>query len=190
GAGGLVGRSPGLDHKDFLATTRPYGDFILALNFRMVDGQGNSGVQFRSVRVPPHEMSGYQADLGEGYWGALYDESRRNMVLAYPRSEAIQALHKSDWNHYVIRALGDKISLTLSGHDSVRGCQETDASLARSGLLAVQLHAGGSMEIQFQDLLIQPVPRPTADDPTQPGFHLRTVKVNAEAGERKYTVYV
>ena len=35
-------------------------------------------------------MSGYQADIGEGYWGALYDESRRNMVLVYPRSEAVR----------------------------------------------------------------------------------------------------
>ena len=79
---------PGLDHNEFLATTRPYGDFILSLNFRLADGKGNSGVQFRSVRIPGHEMSGYQADIGEGYWGALYDESRRNMVLVYPRSDA------------------------------------------------------------------------------------------------------
>ena len=50
--GVLVGHSPGLDHNEFLATTRSYGDFVLSLNFRMVDGKGNSGVQFRSVRVP------------------------------------------------------------------------------------------------------------------------------------------
>ncbi len=81
----LVGHSPGLNHNEFLATTRSYGDFILSLKFRLVDGQGNSGVQFRSVRIPPHEMSGYQADIGENYWGCLYDESRRNKVLVSPR---------------------------------------------------------------------------------------------------------
>ena len=47
----------------------------------MIDGKGNSGVQFRSVRVPGHEMSGYQADIGDGYWGSLYDESSRNKTL-------------------------------------------------------------------------------------------------------------
>ena len=83
--GVLIGRSNGLNHNEFLATTRQYGSFLLSLNFRLADGQGNSGVQFRSVRVPGHEMSGYQADIGEGYWGALYDESRRNMVLVYPQ---------------------------------------------------------------------------------------------------------
>ncbi len=154
----------------------------------MRDGKGNSGVQFRSVRIPPHEMKGYQADLGEGYWGALYDESRRNMVLVYPRSDAIRALHRSDWNRYVIRAMGDRITLTLNGQDSVRGYQETDSGIDRSGLLAVQMHAGGPMEIQFRDLMIQPLPTPTADNPTQPGFHLRTVKT--DQGDRKYTVYV
>ena len=69
-------------------------DFVLALNFRLIDGKGNSGVQFRSVRVPSREMSGYQADIGEGFWGCLYDESRRNMVLVYPRSEAVDGVHK------------------------------------------------------------------------------------------------
>ena len=44
------------------------------------------------------------------------------------------------------------------------------------------------MEVQFKDMMIQSLPTPTADNLTQPGFHLRTVK--AEDGERKYTVYV
>jgi prenyltransferase beta subunit len=54
----LVGKSPGLDHNEFLATRQPYRDFILSLRFHLVDGNGNSGVQFRSVRVPGTEMSG------------------------------------------------------------------------------------------------------------------------------------
>ena len=43
----------------------------------------NSGVQIRSLRVPGStEMSGYQVDAGDGWWGKLYDESRRNKVIA------------------------------------------------------------------------------------------------------------
>ena len=61
----LVGKSPGLAHNEFLATRQPYRELILSLRFHLVDGNGNSGVQFRSVRVPGTEMSGYQADLGE-----------------------------------------------------------------------------------------------------------------------------
>ncbi len=186
--GVLIGRSSGLNHNEFLATTRPYASFALSLNYNLADGQGNSGVQFRSVRIPVHEMSGYQADIGDGYWGALYDESRRNMILAYPRAEAVRGVRPSGWNRYAIRAMGDRITLTLNGQDSVREYRETDPGIARDGLLAVQIHAGGSTEVQFRDLMIQPLPVPTAAEPNQPGFHLRTLKT--DEGERKYTVYV
>ena len=77
--GVLIGRSPGIKHNDFLATTKEYGDFILRFDIRLIDGKGNSGVQLRSKRVPnSHEVSGYQADVGQGWWGTLYDEARRN----------------------------------------------------------------------------------------------------------------
>ncbi len=186
--GVLIGRSNGLKDNEFLAYTRRFGSFVLALNFRLTDGQGNSGVQFRSVRIPGTEMSGYQADIGEGYWGALYDESRRNMVLAYPRAEAVRGVHRSGWNRYAIRAMGDKITLTLNGQETVREYKEADPAIARDGLVAVQMHAGGSMEVQFRDMMIQPLPTPSAAEPNQPGFHLRTLKT--DQGERRYTVYV
>ncbi len=185
--GVLIGHSPGINHNEFLATTRPFGDFIVSLNFRLVDGKGNSGVQFRSVRIANREMSGYQADIGEGYWGSLYDESRRNKVLVPASQDALKALNKTDWNHYTVRAVGDRITLGLGGAVAVN-YRETEPSVARSGLLAVQLHAGGPTEVQFKDMMIQPIPTPTADNPDAPGFHLRTVKT--EQGERKYTVYV
>ena len=100
---------------------------------------------------------------------------------------ARKALHKTDWNHYTVRAMGDHITLGLGGAQSV-DYHETDSSVARSGLLAVQIHAGGPMEVQFKDVMIQELPTPTAENPDSPGFHLRTLKT--EQGERKYTVYV
>ena len=183
----LVGHSPGLKYNDFLSSTNSYGDFILSLYFRMVDGKGNSGVQFRSVRIPHHEMSGYQADIGAGYWGSLYDESRRNKVLVSASEAAVKALNKTDWNHYVVRATGAKIVLSLNGKKSVE-YHEPDPAIARSGLLAVQIHAGGPMEVRFKDVMIQPLPIPKMVSTTEPGFQLRTVKT--EQGERNYALYV
>ena len=68
---------------EFLCTTKPYGDFELRLKLKLLGGEGaNAGIQFRTKRIPNHhEVSGYQADMGTGYWGALNDESRRNKVL-------------------------------------------------------------------------------------------------------------
>lgn len=185
--GVLVGNSPGIDHNTFLAAPGNHGDFILRFDFRLKDGQGNSGVQFRSVRVPPHEMSGYQADIGEGYWGALYDESRRNKVLVAASEQAREAVRPSEWNSYGIRALGEQIVLTLNGARSVE-YRETDSSIASDGLIAVQIHAGGPMRIEFKNVLIQDLPRPVADDAQTPGFHLRTLDVAGKP--RKYTLFI
>ncbi len=158
--GMLVGRSPGIQHNDFLATTKTYRDFILRFQVRLIEGRGNSGVQFRSKRVPPpsHEVSGYQADISAGWWGKLYDESRRNRVLAGPPQEVLdKALKPTDWNDYEVQAVGDKITLRLNGVTTVEYI-EADTSLAREGIIATQVHSGGPMEVQFQNIRIKELP--------------------------------
>lgn len=184
--GMLVGTSAGLDHNEFLVREGKYRDFVLQLSFRLVDGKGNSGIQFRSDRLPGTEMIGYQADIGEDYWGGLYDESRRKKVLAAASEQALGAVNKEGWNHYVVRSIGDQITLSMNGRTSV-SYEEKEEGIAEDGSIAVQLHAGAPMEVQFRDILIQPLPRPTESPDATPGFHVRSLKYSPE---RKYVVYV
>lgn len=186
--GVLVGRSEGLKNNEFLATRDSWANFVLKLNFRMNGSESsNSGVQFRSVRIPGHEMSGYQADIGQNFWGCLYDESRRNKVLMQASPEALKAINRDGWNHYVIDAKGAHIRLSLNGIQSV-DYREEDPAIARDGRAAVQLHAGGPLTMEFKDIYIQALPDPKADDEATPGFHLRTLKSGGD--DRKYTVYL
>ena len=160
--GALIGRSPGIKYNDFLATTKTYRDFILRLQVKLVDNKGNSGVQFRSKRVPPpsHEVSGFQADIAQGWWGKLYDESRRNRVLAGPKDDVLkQALKPGDWNDYEIQAVGNKIKLAINGVTTV-DYTEDDEKIAGEGIIAVQIHGGGPMEAQFRNLRIKEVKEP------------------------------
>ena len=152
--GMLVGESPGVEENNFLATEASYSDFVLSFSVRLLKDSGNSGVQFRSVRVPGHEMSGYQADIGPGYWACLYDESRRNRVLVPAAPEALAVLRKGNWNEYQIRAVGGEITLTLNGVLSAK-YREDDPAIARDGRIAVQIHAGGPMKVEFKDVLIR-----------------------------------
>src|SRR5687768_2017560 len=89
---------------EFLCTTKTYENFELKVTFKLTGdkSKANAGVQFRTKRIPKHhEVSGYQADVGQDYWGALYDESRRNKVLAKPAKDVIEKLVKhEDWNEY------------------------------------------------------------------------------------------
>ena len=183
----LTGDSPGIKQNQFLASELRYDDFVLKLTFRLKDGIGNSGVMFRSIRVPGTEMSGYQADVGESYWGCLYDESRRNKTLVPASDAAKKALHEKGWNQYVIDAKGDDVRLSLNGVQSV-SYHEPEPGIARSGRIAPQIHAGAPMKVEFKDIYIQPLPRPTPSGEGSPGFYLRTIAT--DKGERKFTVYI
>ena len=157
--GVLIGRSPGIKYNDFLATTKTYGDFILRFQVKLVGEKGNSGVQFRSKRVPPpsHEVSGYQADIAPGWWGKLYDESRRGKVLAGPTDEDLKkALKPGEWNDYEVAAIGNKITMSINGAKTVEYTEE-DEKIARDGIIAVQIHGGGPMEVQFKSIRIKEV---------------------------------
>lgn len=153
--GHLVGDSPGIKQNEFLATKKNYSDFELRLEFKLHKGSGNTGVQFRSVRDPKSsEVSGYQADIGEKYWGCLYDEHRRNKVLVQAPAELEKSLKKDDWNTYVIRAVGDHIVLKVNDVTTV-DYHEPDEKIARSGMIAVQVHSGGPLKVEFRKLRIK-----------------------------------
>ncbi len=151
----IVGDSPGIKHNQFLCTKEEFGDFELKLEFRVKDGAGNTGVQFRTKKLPnTTEVSGYQADLGDKYWGCLYDESRRNKILVQASPELEKALKKADWNEYTIRAEGDRITLKINGVTTV-DYKESDAEIARSGIIALQVHSGGPMRVDFRNIRIK-----------------------------------
>jgi len=158
--GMIIGDSPGISRNEFLATTRLFDDFELTLEFRMHGGRGNSGIQFRSSRVQnSRAMVGYQADLGERFWGCLYDEHRRRKVLAAAPAELNDVLDKQGWNTYVIRAKGDRVTLSINGLTTVDYTEE-DESIAKAGVIALQIHSGPAMRIDFRNLQI----RELADD--------------------------
>lgn len=152
-AGTLKERIP---HNEFLCTTDEFENFELRLKVK-VKGEGvNAGIQFRTKRIPNHhEVSGYQADVGAGWWGKLYDESRRNRVLAgIDEQEVAKVLKPDDWNEYVIRCEGPRVQLWLNGLQTV-DYTEKEEGIARSGVIAVQIHGGPPSEAWYKDISIR-----------------------------------
>lgn len=146
---------------EFLASTRGYTNFVLRLKFRLEGTEGfvNSGMQIRSQRIPNHnEMIGYQADIGEGWYGALYDESRRNTVLAKPDEATVKkAVKPGQWNDYEIRAEGPRVVLKINGVQTV-DYTEKDPKIVQSGKLGLQIHGGGKGLIHAKDITIEELP--------------------------------
>lgn len=158
--GVIVGGSmAGNPRNEFLVTRRSFGNFVLRLEYKLVGTEGfvNSGVQFRSVRVtnPPNEMSGYQADIGAGYSGCLYDETRRNKFLARCSDETIKRLEKpGEWNRYEVRCEGTHIQIWLNGEKTV-DYAETDGTIPQKGFIGLQIHGGNKAEVSFRNIAIQ-----------------------------------
>ncbi|HWB02102.1 MAG TPA: DUF1080 domain-containing protein [Verrucomicrobiales bacterium] len=146
------------------------------------EGGGNSGVQYRSKVVKPEYsvVAGYQADfeVGKTYSGILYEEKGRGILAqrgqkvvikegskpdkpkievtgTVGKSEEIQAAIKpADWNEYVIKAKGGHLEHFINGKQTVDVTDETAAG-AKSGILALQLHAGPPMTVQFKDIVLK-----------------------------------
>jgi hypothetical protein len=159
-------------HNTFITRAKSYQNFELTLKIRLISGEGegfkNSGVQIRSQRVPDHhEMKGYQVDAGVGWWGKLYDESRRNKVIAEPvDAEAVaKAVHDWDeWNEYRILCQGPNIRTWVNGVPAIDYSEE-DPKIPLDGLIGVQAHGGGKFVVQFKELAIRELP-PTEGAPS------------------------
>ncbi|HON93494.1 MAG TPA: DUF1080 domain-containing protein [Sedimentisphaerales bacterium] len=151
-----------IPRNEFLCTTKAYGDFELRLKVKLLGdpAHANAGIQIRSRRIPNHnEMIGYQADMGQHYWGCLYDESRRNKILAQPAAEVLKkALKPGDWNQYVIRCEGRRVQLWLNGVQTV-DYTEPDESIEQTGLIGLQIHSGPASEAWYKDIEIVEIAR-------------------------------
>jgi hypothetical protein len=160
------------------------GDFELTFRYKFAAGStsGNSGVQYRSKLVDAEKfvVSGYQADfeVGAKYSGILYEEKARGILALRGqqvkisagqapnkpkievtgeagKSDEIQASIKlGDWNEYRIVAKGGHLQHFINGHKTVDVTDET-AEGAKKGILALQLHAGPPMHVQFKDIVLK-----------------------------------
>src|SRR5215217_4111636 len=110
----------------YLFTTKEYGDFEFRCLFRLTGdpktGMINSGIQYRSV-IEGGKMVGYQADIGTGYWGDIYDEHRRGKLIGGDLKTLSQVLKENDWNTYIIRCKGNRHELYING---VKTCDYTE----------------------------------------------------------------
>jgi hypothetical protein len=149
-----------IPHNEFLCTKQSYGDFELRLEAKLVGQGNNAGVQFRSQRVAGEtEVSGYQADVGAAWdrpvWGALYDESRRNKMLAEPDPKLAKRLVKQgDWNELRVRCQGKHIEIFLNGKKTV-DYTETDPNIPETGVIGLQIHSGKPTEAWYRNIRIQ-----------------------------------
>ncbi len=155
--GAIVGGSleKKVPHNTFITTEKRYKDFELTLQVKVEGEKPNAGIQIRSERIKDHhEMIGYQADVGPGWWGKLYDESRRRKVMGNWVSKEAAKAAREGWNDYKIRCEGKRIRLWIN---DILTCDytEKDESIPLEGYIALQAHSGPPFEASYRKIVIK-----------------------------------
>jgi putative membrane-bound dehydrogenase-like protein len=194
--GGALTGGNEIDHikrNDFLATKRDYTNFVLRFKIKLTGKEGfiNSGFQIRSQRVPNSgEMKGYQCDFGEPNWyGAIYDEERRNRVMAASDMAKLgPVIRRDDWNDYVIHAEGRRVRTWING---VEGTDyiEQDPTIPDFGKLGIQIHGGGKAKVQVKDIFIEELPvAPKFEGAPEPKPAAKASPLSAEDERATFTL--
>jgi len=154
-------------------------NFVLKIKFRIQDG--NSGVQYRSKDVGNWVVGGYQAEVcnGQPQVGFLYHERGRGSLVNVGDSVVIDkdakkevagkvsdkdALMKAgyykpkDWNEYTIICRGNHVVQILNGFPTIELIDNDPKGRAMEGILALQIHAGPPMVVEFKDIRIKNLP--------------------------------
>lgn len=146
--GEIVGKTTGLAQNEFLKSSLELGDFELSFEVRLAKNEGNSGVQFRSRVLEGGDVAGYQADIGPGWWGKLYEEHGRAVLWGKDHESVVTP---DGWNRYRIEARGSRIRTWINEKPCV---DLDDPKGARRGIVALQLHSGGATEVRFRNFAL------------------------------------
>ena len=159
-------------------TKKQFANFELQLSFRFLSNSGNSGIQYRSSwnNKDSYTVKGYQADIevGEKYSGILYEQGGRRILanrgeqvlinlsgekiisktLDDQAKKAQESIKPGEWNTYRIVADGDTLTHQINGFTTISVTDRHIEGKSIEGLLALQLHAGPAMKVEFKDITV------------------------------------
>jgi hypothetical protein len=157
-------------------------DLDLRVQFRL-SATNNSGIQYRSKHVTDGRnqwvVRGYQGEVRNqnqppDVSGFIYDEGGRRGRLCLVGEKAVwengrktvtgstctpeqfkTAFKLDDWNEYRIVARGDNIKQFINGVQTVDFTDREPGLALKEGIIALQLHAGRPMWVEFKDIRLK-----------------------------------
>jgi hypothetical protein len=156
--GYISGKAAKADHNTFLIYNHPFANFELTCKCMLIKGKGftNSGIQYRSKVLDGKKwiVGGYQADMGQGYWGTLYEERGRGGLGK--KLAGAKDPKDGEWADYRIVANGNHLKHYLNGVQAMDFVDANADKAATQGIIALQYHAPGlDFEVRFKDMKIK-----------------------------------
>ncbi len=197
---GITKADPKLTHNTFLVWTNgDVADFELRFSYKIVNGNSGVQYRSKVLRQGAQGpiVGGYQADFeaGKTYSGILYEEQGRGILAQRGQKTVIKAdaadpkKHKvevagsvgdtkeiqaqikhEEWNDYVIIAKGNHVQHFINGAQTVDVTDEHEAKAPKSGVLALQIHVGPPMNVQFKNLRMKNLGKDSAAADTMKKF--------------------
>ncbi|MEM7143867.1 MAG: sulfatase-like hydrolase/transferase [Verrucomicrobiota bacterium] len=152
-------------------------NFDLRLKVKVSPG-GNSGIQYRGTARPDIDLdvvTGYQCDVVAAkpeYNGMLYEEKGRRIlshtgekVIVDPEGQPwivdtfpVKEFAPDEWHEYRVLVRGNHHKHWINGHPTADLIDLDENGRSLEGVLAVQVHVGPAMEIQYKDVRIKHLP--------------------------------
>jgi putative membrane-bound dehydrogenase-like protein len=191
------------------------GDFELKCQYKIIGH--NSGIQYRSFEVPNEKwvVGGYQADFeaGDTYSGINYGERFRGILANRGQKTVVKRgddgnvkvevvgtvgdsaeiqkkIKKEDWNDYHIIAKGFTFEHRINGVVTSICTDEDTKERRAKGILALQLHAGPPMTVQFRNIRLKRLEPKKADQGENRERKGRFVPVALRIANGKKIVFV
>ncbi len=179
--GMIVGKTSDADplpyNKFLIWEGDPVENFSLTAMIRVV-GENNSGIQYRSKRLPDlgeYVVGGYQMDIhpSQEYHGMLYEEKGRGIsakrgmkVVITPEGEKMNVgsvgaggeLVWGEWHKYAVEARGNQLVHKVDGEVTAKIFDHDAAGRALGGLIAFQVHKGNPMEVHIKEVWLKRLP--------------------------------
>lgn len=149
-------------------------NFDLRVKVRVTPG-GNSGLQYRGTSRPDlglDVVTGYQCDVvadNPNYNGMLYEEKGRRIlahtgerVVIDPEGRSwivenmpVRSFEPGEWHDYRVLVEGNHHQHWIDGHKTADLIDLDADGRSLEGVLAVQVHVGPAMKIQYKDFKIK-----------------------------------
>ncbi len=132
-----------------LMSDSSFSDFTVRLKFRVKEG--DSGFYFRAEPVKGAVgVHGFQVELDTSYeTGGLYETGGRAWVVHHPADKKTRWYKQGEWNDLTVSAHGQRTVVHMNGRKSA---ELVDDPGRLSGRLALQLHGGQDMHVEFKDI--------------------------------------
>ena len=142
----------------FLVYKHGLYDYVLEADFVLVGNKGNSGIQYRSKQSARGDnkwvVKGYQADIGTGWFGKLYEEGGRGLLAGKYKNEP-KIKPDDGWNRYRITAHGTKLKQEINGVVTIEFDDKNADKAAKGGIFGLQYHSPGGFEVRFKNIRVK-----------------------------------